>query len=102
MYVQHVKNSGSKELRKFFSKYIESSSRIRTDQWQGYVPLKAHYSGLYQKKSGGQGSNLKLLHRGVMMLKSYLRGAHHSVKRLQGYLDEYVYEGAAKVPKRLS
>ena len=25
------------------------------------------------------------------MLKSYLRGVHHSVKRLQGYLDEYVY-----------
>ena len=26
-----------------------------------------------------------------MMLKSYLRGVHHSVVRLQGYLDEYVY-----------
>ena len=91
MYVQHVKNGGSKELRKFFKKYIAPSSNIRTDQWRGYVPLKADYSGLQQEKAGYQGSNFKLLHRGIMMLKSYLRGVHHSVKRLQGYLDEYVY-----------
>mgnify|MGYP001798341455 CR=1 FL=1 len=29
------------------------------------------------------------------MLKSYLRGVHHSVVRLQGYLDEYVYRTIA-------
>ena len=33
MYIQHVKNGGSKELRKFFNKYIDPSSDVRTDQW---------------------------------------------------------------------
>ena len=86
-----MKNGGSKELRKFFNKYIAPSSTIRTDQWRGYVSLKECYVDLHQEKSGYQGSNFKLLHRGIMMLKSYLRGVDHSVKRLQGYLDEYVY-----------
>ena len=87
MYIQYVKNGGSKELRKFFNKYIDPSSDIRTDQWRCYVPLQALCSGLHQEKSGYQGSNFKLLHREIMMLKSYLRGVHHSAKHLQGYLD---------------
>ena len=49
------------------------------------------YPGLYQEHSGYQGSNFKLLHRVIMMLKNTQRGVHHAVIRLQGYVDEYVY-----------
>ncbi|MDA0195938.1 MAG: IS1595 family transposase, partial [Bacteroidetes bacterium] len=30
-------------------------------------------------------------HRTIMMFKAWLRGIHHSVDNLQGYLDQYCY-----------
>ena len=42
-------------------------------------------------KSGKKGENFNDMHRVIMMFKGWMRGMHHSVDHLQGYLDEYAY-----------
>lgn len=87
---QVINNGGAKELRPFFEKHIDKKANVRTDKWRGYTSLKDEYKELKQEKSK-PGSNFKLLHRQVMMIKAWLRGIHHSVKNLQPYLDEFCY-----------
>jgi hypothetical protein len=63
---------------------------VITDEWRGYLPLKAAYANLKQVPSK-EGENFPDLHIHIMNLKGWLRGIHHrcSKERLQGYLDEY-------------
>lgn len=89
-YAQLIENASAKEFKKFFQKHIAKDTKVITDQWRGYIPLKKEYVNLEQRLSEN-GQAFKDLHIHVMNLKGWLRGIHHhcSKERLQGYLDEY-------------
>lgn len=91
IFMHVLKNGGSKELKRFFEQYVAPTARVRTDKWRGYTPLTKLYTHLIQEASGNKGSNFKLMHRVIMMVKAWLRGTHHAVRYLQYYLWQYVY-----------
>ena len=89
-YAQLIEQASANEFRLFFADYIDPDGEVITDEWGGYVPLKAEYANLKQVPSK-EGDNFPDLHIHIMNLKGWLRGIHHhcSKERLQGYLDEY-------------
>jgi len=91
LYGKVIKNSSSKELRKFMQTTIEPDAEIKTDKWAGYAPLKKDFKNLHQEVSGKKGKNFPDLHRAIMGFKSWLRGIHHHANHLQAYIDEYTY-----------
>ena len=91
MYARQIKDGSNKSLRPFFEDHIDSKAEIKTDKWKGYTPLQGVYPNLTQVDSGKKGENFPDMHRVIMMFKAWLRGTHHSVEHLQGYLDEYCY-----------
>jgi len=91
MYARVIKNAGNKELSPFFKDHISKEAKIRVDGWSGYSPLSEGYENMKQEISGKKGKNFTDMHRCIMMLKGWLRGIHHSVDHLQGYIDEYTY-----------
>lgn len=91
LYGKVIGHANSKELGQFMRSIIEPSARIKTDQWQGYRPLKQEFENLVQIPSGKKGGNFPELHRAIMGFKLWLRGMHHSVEHLQAYIDEYSY-----------
>lgn len=90
-FAQSIRHAGTKELRPFFQQFVHRSAEVRTDKWRGYRPLKGEFQNLKQEKSEPE-RNFRLYHRQVMMLKAWLRGIHHSVRQLQPYLDEFVFQ----------
>ena len=89
-YALRIENCGSKQLLKFFDKFVDQKAQIKTDKWRGYTPIQNKYSNLVQIPSK-RGENFKTLHRFIMGLKSWLRGIHHHVTYIQEYLNEYTY-----------
>lgn len=89
-YAQCIDHASSASLRPFFETYIGKDTKVITDKWKGYVPLKKIYPNLEQIKSKN-GKSFQDIHIHIMNLKGWLRGIHHhcSKERLQGYLDEY-------------
>ena len=73
-------------------KHIDINTKVRTDMWRGYLPLKETYPLLEQELSWS-GTNFEEIHLVIMNLKGWLRGIHHhcSSDQLQGYLDEFFY-----------
>lgn len=70
--------------------HISKDANIITDEWNSYLPIKADYPNLEQRKSEN-GSNFPDMHIHIMNIKGWLRGIHHhcTKEQLQGYLDEY-------------
>jgi len=89
-YAQVINSASAKECKPFFNAYISKSTKVVTDEWKGYLPLKKDYSKLRQVPSN-KGANFKQLHIHIMNIQGRLRGIHHhcTKERLQGYLDEY-------------
>lgn len=89
-YAQIIEQASADEFRPFFADYIEPDAEVVTDEWRGYLPLKAEYPNLKQVASK-DGKNFPDLHIHIMNLKGGLRGMHHhcSKERLHGNLDEY-------------
>jgi transposase-like protein len=89
-YAQCIDNASSVSFRPFFETYISKDTKVITDEWKGYIPLKKTYPNLEQLKSEN-GKSFQDIHIHIMNLKGWLRGIHHhcSRDRLQGYLDEY-------------
>lgn len=88
-YAQCIDNASAASFRPFFETYISKDSKVITDEWKGYIPLKKTYPNLEQIKSEN-GKSFQDIHIHIMNLKGWLRGIHHhcSKERLQGYLDE--------------
>lgn len=91
MYARVIENASNKSLRPFFEDHIDPDAAIKSDKWKGYGPLQSEYPNLTQVESGKKGKNFPDMHRAIMMIKAWLRGTHHSVEHLQGYLNEYCY-----------
>lgn len=91
-YARVIEAASSKEFQPFFKDYINTNSKITTDEWNGYKPLIKDYPKLKQIPSD-DGQGLSELHIHIMNIKGWLRGIHHhcSKEHLQGYLDEYHY-----------
>ena len=89
-YAQCIEDASSASFKPFFETYISKNSKVITDEWKGYIPLKKTYPNLTQLKSEN-GKSFQDIHIHIMNLKGWLRGIHHhcSKERLQGYLDEY-------------
>lgn len=70
--------------------HISKDANIITDEWNSFLPIKADYPNLEQRKSEN-GSNFPDMHIHIMNIKGWLRGIHHhcTKEQLQGYLDEY-------------
>lgn len=91
VYGRVIGKSSAKELGSFMKDTIETDTEIKTDEWTGYKPLKKDFANLHQVPSGKKGENFPDLHRVIMGFKGWLRGMHHQVENLQGYIDEYCY-----------
>lgn len=91
IYARSIDKADAENLGNFMKDHISSETKIKTDKWTGYGPLKNEFVNLEQIYSGEKGGNFPDLHRAIMNLKSWLRGVHHNVKDLQDYLDEYCY-----------
>ena len=77
MYGKVISASTSKELGDFMRKTISKESKIKTDQWVFYKPLKNDFPHITHVSSGKKGSNFPELHRVIMGFKGWLRGIHH-------------------------
>lgn len=89
-YARVIDDASAKSLKPLFDEHISKDANIITDEWNGYLPIKADYPNLTQRKSDN-GANLPDIHIHIMNIKGWLRGIHHhcSKEQLQGYLDEY-------------
>ena len=89
-YAQCINDASSASFKPFFETYISKDTKVITDKWKGYIPLKKNYPNLEQLKSEN-GKSFQDIHIHIMNLKGWLRGIHHHCNkdRLQGYLDEY-------------
>ena len=89
-YAQVIDRASSKDFKPFFETYISKESKVITDEWNGYTPLKQLYPNMEQVPSDS-GKGLPDLHIHIMNIKGWLRGIHHHCSRehLQGYLDEF-------------
>jgi transposase-like protein len=88
-YAKVIENSSTKQLKPFFEECISKESKIKTDKWRGYNPIKKDYN--VRQVTSKNGKNFKRLHRHIMLFKSWMRGIHHSTSKthLQSYLNEF-------------
>lgn len=89
-YARVIQDASAKSLRPLFDEHISKAANVVTDEWNGYLPIKADYPNLEQRKSDN-GTNFPDMHIHIMNIKGWLRGIHHhcTKEQLQGYLDEY-------------
>lgn len=89
-YAEVIANASAKELGNFLTRHVSKEAKIISDEWTGYIPLKAEFKKLEQIASD-DGRNFKDIHIHIMNIKGWLRGIHHhcSEERMQGYLNEY-------------
>lgn len=88
-YAKTIDNASTEALKTIFDKHISKQSKIKTDGWRGYAPLKKDWN--ITQLPSQKGSNFRLLHAHIMNIKGWLRGIHHkcSPDRLNDYLNEY-------------
>ncbi|WPV67735.1 IS1595 family transposase [Chitinophaga sp. LS1] len=89
-YAQCIENYSSTSFQPFMEKHIDKKSRVVTDGWTAYAPLKTIFPRLEQVESGN-GKNFPHLHTHIMNFKGWLRGIHHRVSEnhMQAYLNEF-------------
>lgn len=89
-YAKVIQSAHSDELGAFLQEKVAAAAIIRTDNWTGYIPCKKDFPNLKQENSD-KGKGFPLMHRQIMMFKTWLRGIHHHCSHLQRYLDEFCY-----------
>jgi len=91
LYGKVIKQSSANELGAFMKANIETDTKIKTDSWSGYKPLKNDFVNLTHEPSGKKGENFPDLHRVIMGFKGWLRGMHHHTDHLQAYINVKFY-----------
>ena len=90
IYARVIEDYSKKSILPFMKDHIAKNAFIKTDGWSAYQNINQDFPKHKSEKSEN-GKNFPGLHRCIMMLKTWLRGTHHSVTDLQPYLDEYCY-----------
>ena len=91
MYARVIDSASKENLKGFMKDHIKVEAKVRTDRWAGYKGMEKEFPNITREKSEKKGNNFAEIHRCIMMFKAWLRGAHHSVKHLQSYINEYTY-----------
>lgn len=88
-YAKVIADASGKGLKPFFEQHIDMDSKVTTDGWRGYWPLKKGWA--IKQELSDKGKGFPELHIHIMNIKGWLRGIHHKCKghRLQNYLDEF-------------
>ena len=96
--LRRIANASAKSLMPFVQEAIEPGSRVHTDGWLGYEPLRRHgYKHRITFLEGQSRTPSQLLprvHRVVSLLKRWLLGTHHGAAthaHLDYYLDEFTF-----------
>ena len=96
--LRRIVNASAKSLMPFVQEAIETGSRVHTDGWLGYEPLRGHgYKHRITFLEGQSRAPSQLLphvHRVVSLLKRWLLGTHHGAathEHLDYYLDEFTF-----------
>jgi transposase-like protein len=96
--LRHVPDFSAESLVLFVEDNVEPGSKVRTDGWQGYVPVRdkgyRHTVTVIGKDPARASRLLPAVHRIVSLLKRCLVGTHHGrveAKHLQAYLDEFAF-----------
>ena len=72
-----ISNADALSLGVFMKDHINITAKVTTYQLAGYGALDKTFANLVQIPSGKNGGNFPELHRTIMNLKGWLRGAHH-------------------------
>ena len=99
-YAQMIKGYRAEDLRPLLDERVDRGSKIKTDKWTGYNPLKKDYKIKMVYSKGGK--NFKELHYFIMNMKSWIRGIHHQVSswHFQAYLDEFCFRFNNRIGKK--
>lgn len=93
-----IPDASSENLSPFIEENIEPGSTVKTDGWNGYVPIdKQKYNHVISNIAKSKHDAVELLpkvHLVVALLKRWLMGTYQgavSQEHLQYYLDEYAF-----------
>ena len=91
-------DASARSLMSFVQEAVDAGSRVHTDGWVGYEPLRRHgYKHRVTFLEGQARSPSQLLphvHQVVSLLKRWLLGTHHGAathEHLEYYLDEFTF-----------
>ena len=83
-------------IKKQMTKWITKNSKIYTDKFQSYKPIKKHFDEIIMKVSSGElaKEHLPVVHQSIGNLKRNILGLHHCVSQLHlsNYLAEFCYK----------
>ena len=88
-YAKVIEDYSAKSLKPIFDVHISKNTKITTDGWTGYSPLKKEYPHFEQKLSN-KGQNFKMLHIQIRNFKNWLRGVHSYCH--ENYINQYIQE----------
>jgi len=99
-YAEMINGYSAEDLRPLLEERVDKSSKIKTDKWRGYCPLKKGYKIKMVYSKGGK--SFKELHYFIMNIKSWIRGIHHKVSgwHFQAYLDEFCFRFNNRIGKK--
>ena len=96
--LRRIVNASAKSLMPFVQEAIETGSRVHTDGFLGYEPLRRHgfkhRITFLEGQSRAPSQLLPHVHRVVSLLKRWLLGTHHGAathEHLDYYLDEFTF-----------
>lgn len=91
-----IDDFSAKSLAEPMKKWISKHSKIYTDKFRSYLPIKKQFPNIDMKVSSGELAeiNLPIVHQTIGNFKGDLIGIHRSVSQLhlQNYLDEFCYK----------
>ena len=91
-----IEDFSSKSIGVKMTKWIEKHSKIYTDKFKSYTPLKEEFENINMKVSSGKIANLNLpiVHQVIGNIKGDILGIHRCVSQLhlQNYLAEFCYK----------
>jgi len=90
--IRHVSDFSSQSLVPFIRENVRPDSRVITDGWHGYWPLR-HEPYVHEQQKGANEA-LPHVHLVISLLKRWLLGTHQGAvrsQRLQAYLEEFAF-----------